>query len=68
MNDHLHPIFDVAAAEFQRKSREHLQDFNTEARDALRSIVRIAKMYPEALIPTPLALAIMAGAKVVGEE
>ena len=60
------PVFDVAA-EMQRRRVEFLQDTSTEARDALRAIVRIARLYPEAMLPTPLTAAILVGAKVVDE-
>ena len=66
------PYFDVAATLARAKAEEFrlhsLQESSTEARDALRSIVRIAKLYPEALLPTPLMAAIYLGAKVVDEE
>ena len=61
------PLAMDVAAEMQRRRVEFLQDTSTEARDALRAIVRIAKLYPDAMIPTPLACAIMVAAKLVDE-
>lgn len=57
-------LFDAAEHQFRV---EFLQDSMTDARNALRSIIRIAKLYPDAQLPTPLAAAILVGAKVVDE-
>ncbi len=43
-----------------------LEDTRLEARDALEHIVAMADKYPEAMLPTPLLVAIEAGRRVVG--
>ena len=53
----MNEIMDMAIENFRR---EFCEDTRLQARDALRLIVEVAERYPDAMLPTPLAAAIIA--------